>query len=200
MGKIPFDNLCKTDGLFLVSFETDSEYSVLKQVIENLPDKEIILIHSKLLDEDLGENVLLCDATGHSLTERAVLKARLKPQKKITVFENPADIRSFLINLRKLVETHKDIEYWIWWSPSDLLTQDIEEKQIAKCLRVISKDYSDVRFLVLIAKNIHSTRGFSVLEYISKGHFEVTRNSEGGYNWSIIKHPDTKQEGGSFVS
>jgi len=195
---IPLLEWCSKGGLSLISFDTNAEYTALKHILDSLSEKKIILIHSKPIRDELTSNITLIDATSHTLTESAVISSQLGEEKGPFVIDTPADIRVFLGRFQKLTNTFKDTDFWVWWSPSDLITHGIEEKEIARCLRIFSKDYSTLNVLVLIAKNIHTPQGFAILEYITEKHFAFTRSNiadRDAYSCKILKHPDMQMEG-----
>lgn len=199
---VPLEDWCRT-GLSLVKFPVDAEYAVLNQILETFNGHSTILIHSKPLRDIQVENVITIDATGHALTAQTALRQRIRASDDDTTLENPEDIQSILSQLQRRRKSNPDVIWWIWWSPSDLVTHDVEETEIVRGLRALANDFSENRFLVLVAKDVHSKQTLARLEYISETTVDVERNKTKGqitHNWSVRKHHDTKIEGACVVA
>ena len=196
--KLPLEEWCSSGGISMISYDTRFEYIVLNKVLESLAGSQITLIHSKQIRDTLPSNITLIDATGHGLTETSVLHSQLTIGTDYSVIDNPEDTRLFLNKFHKLTKIYPDTEYWVWWSPSDLLTHDLDERAISKCIRIMAKDYSDLKILILIVNNVHSKQGFAILEYISESHYEYSLSESGTddkHKCCVIKHPNVKLEG-----
>jgi len=92
-------------------------------------------------------------------------------------------------------------QWWLWWSPSDLVAQKVDDMEIVKCLRVIAKDFSETRFLALVAQGVHTQQGHALLEYISSVCLEVERlvdDRHSMHRWRVVKHPDSQLVGGEI--
>jgi len=190
-------------GLSLIEFPVDAEYSTLKKVLESFNGQSSVLIHSKPLRDIPLENVITIDATGHALTAQTALRQRIRASDDNTSLENPEDIQSILSQLQKQRRSHPDVQWWIWWSPSALVTHDVDENEIIRCFRALANEFSDDRFLILIAKEVHSERTLARLEYISEVTVDVTRDKTRGqitHEWRVRKHPDVKIEGAMVVA
>ena len=111
--------------------------------------------------------------------------------------ENPANVQGVLNRLGKLAESVRG-KWWLWWSPSDMIAQGVTDEEVARCMRIIAKDFSKVRFLAFIAKDVHTNRGLAILKYISTTFVDVTRTMNDGHivhNWHLLKHPTISLEG-----
>ncbi|MDF1541280.1 MAG: hypothetical protein P1Q69_20450 [Candidatus Thorarchaeota archaeon] len=192
---MPLQEWCSTGGLALASFSTEAEYSTLAHILESLSNEKVTLIHSKPIRFALDASIALIDASSHELTARSALRRRISDQEDSKTIKNPADTQNFLNQLEKMSKKSTEKEWWIWSSPSDLLAHGVDETEIAQCLRVIANDYSEFRFIVLIPRDVHSPRGFAILEYIAEIHFTATGLKDGNYLWSVAKHYDLKYEG-----
>ncbi len=187
-----------SNGINNITFQTSAEYRVLQQVLSCLEGSKVALIHAKDITLDLSDEIVLIDATGHALTAKTALRRRISDSDDERFIENPADIQGFLSRIRRLKKSHKDVEWWLWWSPSDLIAHGVNEEEISQVLRVISSDFADTRFVAFIAREIHDTKGLSLFDYISNVSISVERVHESGktrYHWQVEKHPDTKMEG-----
>ena len=190
-------------GLSLIIFPVEAEYSTLLKVLETFNGQVTFLIHSKPLREIKTENTIILDATGHALTAQTALRQRIKASDDDATLENPEDIHSILAQLQKQRRSHPDVQWWIWWSPSDLVTHDVDEKEVIRCIRALSNEFSGDRFLILVAKEVHSEQTLARLEYISEVTIDVTRDRTRGqikHDWSVRKHPDVKIEGVTVVA
>ena len=199
---VPLEDWCNT-GLSLIKFPIDAEYAVLTKILETSNGHSTILIHSKPLRDIPIENVTTIDATGHALTAQTALRQRIKASDDDTTLENPEDIQSILSQLQRRRKSNPDVKWWIWWSPSDLVTHNVEENDIVRCLRALANDFSNNRFLVLIAKDVHSKQTLARLEYISETTVDVDRDKTKGqitHNWSVRKHHDIKIEGAYVIA
>ncbi|MGY5852178.1 MAG: hypothetical protein RTU92_01270 [Candidatus Thorarchaeota archaeon] len=197
MSTLPLQDWCPS-GLCIVTYPVHAEYVVLQQVTSTLENQSLVIIHAKEIKTEFKTKVTLVDATGHALTAQTALRRRISDAEEGTTLENPADTQALLSQLRKLKKSEPDTKWWLWWSPSDLLAQGVDEREIAKCLRVIAKDFADTRFLAFVARDIQSGAGLSLLEYIAGVCIDVERKAEGGlieHTWRVVKHPDTKLEG-----
>lgn len=168
---------------------------MLKQIQDGIGEESRVIIHSKPLDD--MKNTTLIDATRHEPTARIALRQRVSDQDSENVLENPADVEGVLNRLGKLGESIK-ADWWLWWSPSDMVAQGVEDDAVSRCLRIVAKDFSKVRFLAFVAKGVHSDRGLATLKYISTIHVDVTRKSGDGkftHKWHLLKHPTITMEG-----
>ena len=203
--KILIDEWLMDDGLTVIKFPVDAEYFTLNQVLKSIKGQGCVLIHSKSLrDQSLcTSNTIKIDATGHALTARTVLRQRISASDDITTLDNLEDIQSISSQLYKIKKSHSDIHWWIWWSPSDLIAHDIDEIEILRCLRAITKEFADIRFLALVAKEVHSKQALARLEYIADVTLDIERIRDKGHNthhWHIQKHPIMEREGVEFVA
>lgn len=183
-------------GLGIISFPVEAEYVVLRQIRESLGDDSLALIHSKPISET-SEQLTLIDGTGHEPTARAALRQRVGDYDNATLLENPADVQGVLNRLGKLAESVK-VDWWLWWSPSDMVVQGATDEDVGRCLRIVAKIFSKVRFLVFIAKDVHTHRGLATLKYISTTLVDVTRAVVDGqivHSWHLLKHPSIDFEG-----
>jgi hypothetical protein len=195
--RVPLEEWCNA-GLSLIKFPIDAEYAVLNQILETANGHSAILIHSKPLRDIQVENITTIDATGHALTAQTVLRQRIRASDDDSTLENPEDIQSILSQLQKRRRSQSDTEWWVWWSPSDLVAHDIDESEIVRCMRALANEFSDTRFLVLVAKDVHSKQTLARLEYVSEMTVDVNRVQEKNqikHQWQVRKHPDTKLEG-----
>jgi len=186
------------EGISIITFETDTEYRVLQCILSSLDNSKVALVHSKGISFELNDEIILVDATGHALTAKTALRRRISDSDDERYIENPADIQGFLSRLRKLKQSHKEIKWWLWWSPSDLIAHGLDEDEIVQTLRVISSDFSDIHFMAFIAKEVHSKRGLALFEYVSNVSMSVERIREPDMNdlfWRTCKHPDVIKEG-----
>lgn len=184
----PIAEWCSSWGLTCVRFPVLSEYEVLDQLLTGLDGHQIVLVHSKpIRNEPIGD-VVLIDATGHALTARTALRQRIGDSGNIGVLDNPADTHAILSSFRRLKKSNPRARWWIWWSPSDMLTQDISEGEIVQCMRAIAKDFSDVSFLALVPRCVHTQQGLALLDYVS----EIVLDFDD--QWSILKHPNRTME------
>lgn len=196
MTEIPIEKWFGIGGLTVISFPVEAEYVVLDQIRDDLGDVSISLIHSKPLNNE-SEQVTLIDATGHEPTARTALRQRVSDYDNDFILENPANVQGVLSRLGKLAESVKG-KWWLWWSPSDMIAQGVTDEEIARCMRIIAKDFSKVRFLAFIARDVHTHRGLATLKYISTTFIDVTRIVEDGHivhNWHLLKHPTIALEG-----
>jgi hypothetical protein len=185
----------ETKGLTVISFPIEAEYTVLQQIRDGIGEESQAIIHSKPLDD--VKNTILIDATRHEPTTRTALRQRVSDQDSENVLENPADVEGVLNRLGKLGESIKT-DWWLWWSPSDMVAQGIADDAISRCLRIVAKDFSKVRFLAFVAKGVHSERGLATLKYISAIYVDVTRETDKGkfrHRWHLLKHPTITMEG-----
>jgi hypothetical protein len=200
--QVPLEDWCNI-GLSLIKFQVDAEYAVLNKILETSNGHSTILIHSKPLRDLHLENVTTIDATGHALTAQNALRQRIRASDDDSTLENPEDIQNILSQFQRRRKSNPDTKWWIWWSPSDLVTHDVEETEIVRCLRALANDFSDNRFLVLVAKDVHSKQTLARLEYISETTVNVDRDKTRGqitHNWSVRKHHDTKIEGAYVIA
>jgi hypothetical protein len=182
-------------GLTIISFPIEAEYTVLKQIHDGIGEESQVIIHSKPLDD--MKNTRLIDATRHEPTARTALRQRVSDQDSENVLENPADVEGVLNRLGKLGESIK-ADWWLWWSPSDMIAQGVADDAISRCLRIVAKDFSKVRFLAFVAKGVHSERGLATLKYISAIYVDIIRESDNGkfkHRWHLLKHPTITMEG-----
>ena len=199
---IPLEEWC-SKGLSLIKFPVDAEYRTLNKALETVNGQSIVLIHSKPLRDIEINNVTTIDATGHALTAQTALRQRIKASDDESTLENPDDIQSILSQLQRFRKTNPEVQWWIWWSPSDLVTHDVDESEIVRCLRALANDFSNHRFLILIAKEVHSSQTLARIEYISETVVEVKLdNAHGGitHGWGVRKHHDTKLEGAHVIA
>ena len=200
-GRVPLEEWCSA-GLSLIKFPIDAEYTVLNQVLETSNGQSAVLIHSKPLRDTQVERVTTIDATGHALTAQTALRQRIKASEDGSTLENPEDIQSILSQLQKRRRSMSDTGWWLWWSPSDLVAHDIDESEIVRCIRALANEFSDTRFLVLVAKDVHSKQTLARLEYISEMTVDVNRVQDKNqirHQWQVRKHPDTTLEGVEVV-
>jgi hypothetical protein len=182
-------------GLTIISFPIEAEYTVLKQIHDGIGEESRVIIHSKPLDD--MKNTMLIDATRHEPTARIALRQRVSDQDSENFLENPADVEGVLNRLGKLGESIK-ADWWLWWSPSDMIAQGVADDAISRCLRIVAKDFSKVRFLAFVAKGVHSERGLATLKYISAVYVDIIRESDNGkfkHRWHLLKHPTITMEG-----
>jgi len=194
--EIPLEKWFGTGGLSIISFPVEAEYVVLDQIRDDLGDVSLSLIHSKPLNTESAQTTLI-DATGHEPTARTALRQRVGDYDNDFKLENPADVQGVLNRLGKLAESAKG-KWWLWWSPSDMIAQGVTDEEVARCMRIIAKDFSNVRFLAFIAKDVHTHRGLATLKYISTTFVDVTRivnDGSIGHNWHLLKHPTIDIEG-----
>jgi hypothetical protein len=199
---VPLADWCNS-GLSLVMFPVDAEYSTLNMVLEACNRQSAVLIHSKPLRDIPVDNIITIDATGHALTAQTALMQRIKALDDDTTLDNPEDIQSILSQFQRYRKLNPKVEWWIWWSPSDLVTHDVDENEIVRCLRVLANYFSDYRFLVLIAKEVHSDLTLARLEYVSETTVDVKCDETEGqvsHSWSVRKHYHTKIEGAFAIA
>ena len=180
----------------IISFPVETEYVVLNQIRKGLGDDSLALIHSKPIS-DSSEQLILIDGTGHEPTARTALRQRVGDYDNANILENPADLQGVLNRLGKLAETVK-VDWWLWWSPSDMIAQGVTDEDVGRCLRIAAKIFSKMRFLVFIAKDVHTHRGLATLKYISTTFVDVTRSTYDiriDHSWHLLKHPTTNFEG-----
>jgi hypothetical protein len=192
---LPLKEWCNEGGLVLISFPIQAEYSILHHVLESFTDQQITIIHSKPITSKMG-NITSIDATGHALTAGSALRRRISQER--VVLENPADTQGFLSQLKKFIKSFSKTEWWLWWSPSDLVAQEVDDLEIAQCLRVIAKDFSGSRFLAFVARDVHTTRGLAIMKYISGVYLRIMRCEDKErqvHHWQVIKHPNLQLEG-----
>jgi hypothetical protein len=130
-------------------------------------------------------------------TARTALRQRVSDQNSENVLENPADVEGVLNRLGKLGESIK-ADWWLWWSPSDMIAQGVADDAVSRCVLIVAKDFSKVRFLAFVAKGVHTDRGLATLKYISTTYVDVTRESSNGkfsHRWHLLKHPTITMEG-----
>jgi len=184
-------------GLSIISFPVEAEYRVLDQVLEILSKESIALIHSKPIPRNSNEHITFIDATGHAPTARTTLRRRVGEYNNINVFENPADVQGVLTQLGKLAGSVR-VGWWLWWSPSDMIAQGLTDEEVARCMRNIAKDFSEIRFLGFVAKDVHSQRGLATLKYVSSTFVDIsqpTTKKQGVYRWRLAKHQEREIEG-----
>jgi hypothetical protein len=195
--RIPLEEWFGSGGLSIISFPAEAEYAVLNQMLDSLGEERMALIHSKPIHLDSKEYVTLIDATNHAPTARTTLRRRVGEYDNTTLLENPADVQGVLNQLGKIAGLVQ-VKWWLWWSPSDMVAQGLTDEEVARCMRVIAKDFSETRFLGLVAKDVHTLRGLATLKYVSSIFIDVTRRvveKHSVHNWSIVKHPHTELEG-----
>lgn len=178
-----------------MSFQTRSEYSVLNQMLASLQEQRVNLIHSKPIRFAPSDNINLIDMSHHELTARSALRRRISDYDDRSMIHNPADTQGFLTQLEKLTKISSASEWWVWWSPSDLIAHGVEEIEIAQCLRVIASDHSALRFIALVPRDVHTERGFAVIEYLAEMHCRTADGDDGKRLWEVAKHHDTRFEG-----
>lgn len=198
--KTSIEDWLHDDGLNLIKFPIFSEYSTLTQILSTLQNQENVLIHSKSLHSlQINDSTIKIDGTGHALTARTALRQKISASEDISTLNNPEDIQSILNQLYKIRRAHPEPQWWIWWSPSDLVAQDINENEILRCLRAIAKEFADMGFLALIAKEVHSKQALARLEYIADVTVDIVKHQEEGkHQWSVQKHPIMEKEGVQF--
>lgn len=187
----------------LIKFPVDAEYSTLNKVLKTFNGQSAVLIHSKPLRDIIITNVTTIDATGHALTAQNALRQRIKATGDDSTLENPEDVQSILSQLQKQRKSNPEVQWWIWWSPSDLVTHNVEETEIVRCLRALANEFSDHRFLVLVAKEVHSSQTLARMEYVSETIVDVCRDKTRGgitHDWGVRKHLDTKIEGAHVIA
>lgn len=187
MVRIDIPRLCEDCSLLLVTFPIQSEYSALDEILLGCDGQKTVLIHSKPVRTRESKGVTLVDATGHSLTPREEILRRIDSADSLAV-DDPSNLQDFLGHLRRLKRSLPETAYWIWWSPSDLVAQGVPDSEIARCLRVIAKEFSKSHFIALVAEQVHSSQGQALLEYVSEGIINA------GRDWSIAKHPVLSQD------
>jgi len=202
--KFPIKDCFHDNGLGLIKFPVDAEYSTLIHILDNLNDQGKVLIHSKSIrNTTFSDNTVLIDATGHALTARTALRQKISASEDISSLDNPEDIQSVLNQLYKIRRAHPESNWWIWWSPSDLVAHDIDENGILRCLRAIAKEFSDVRFIAMVAKEVHSKQALARLEYIADVTLDIERlleEGKGTHQWFVQKHPIMEKEGVRFIA
>ena len=198
--KPPLTDWFQDGGLVLIKFPVNAEYSTLTQILDNLDGQENILIHSKsFCNLRTYDNTIKIDATGHGLTARTALRQKISASEDISTLDNVEDIQSILNQFYKIRKSHPETHWWIWWSPSDLVAHDIEENEILRCLRTIAKEFSDIRFLALTAKEVHSKQALARLEYIADVTLDIEKLlEEGMHQWRLEKHPVKEKKGAQF--
>ena len=194
-------------GLNLISFEAGAEFAALQVVLGSLTShgKLVVLIQSKTYRRPTPQ-IAIIDATGHALTPRQSLRRRLSEEGGIVV-DNPADIQGLLSQLSRQAQALPG-RWWVWCSPSDLVSHGVEEMEMAKCLRAIAKDFEDTPFLILVARDVHTERSFAILKFLSQVHLEFERQlgtgggeqgelKRHGYRYilRVVKHPNLQLEG-----
>jgi len=189
--EVPLNDWLLDSGLTLIKFPVDAEYSTLTQILDNLDGQENILIHSKSLRSlQINNNTIKIDATGHALTARTALRQKISASENTSIIDNFEDMQSILNQFHKIRKSHLKSQWWIWWSPSDLVAHDIDENDILRYLRTIAKEFSDVRFLALVAKEVHSKQALARLEYIADVTLDIEKlQGEGPHHWRLEKHP-----------
>jgi hypothetical protein len=195
--RIPLEEWFGSGGLSIISFPVEAEYAVLNQMLDSLSEERMALIHSKPIHLDSKKYVTLIDATGHAPTARITLRRRVGQYDSATLIENPADAQGVLNQLGRIADL-VEADWWLWWSPSDMIAQGLSDEDIAHCLRIVAKDFSGTRFLGFIAKDVHTERGLATLKYISTRFIDVTRDDDekrGFHIWRMVKSPDTALEG-----
>lgn len=195
MVQVPLKEWCSKGGFILISYPIKLEYSVLNQVLVGLTDEKISLIHSKPIRHSIARNTALIDVTGHELTARSALRRRISDQDDESQTWNPVDTQDFLSRLERVVKKQSQSDWWVWWTPSDLVTHGLEDIEIVPYMRVIASDLSDYRFIILVPEGVHTERGFSILEYIAEVHITSTLKENGKYIWKVIKHYNNEFEG-----
>jgi hypothetical protein len=201
MTRLPLKKWCSVGGLSIVSFPPHAEYAVLDSTLESLADEKIALIHSKPVHHSPSTDITLIDATGHALTARSALRRRVSDQEGVTLVEDPTDMQGLLSQLKRLTKSLTHTQWWLWWSPSDLVAQKVDDMEIVKCLRVIAKDFSETRFLAFVAQGVHTQRGHALLEYISSAYLEIEHfvdDRHSMHRWRVVKHPDLQLVGGEI--
>jgi len=196
----PIKDWLDDNGLILIKFPIVAEYTILNQIMNVINDQNFIIIHSKLLRYTfVSDNAIKIDATGHALTAHTALRQKISTSDDISALDNLEDIQSILNQFHKIRKSHPLPRWWIWCSPSDLVAHDISEDEILRCLRAIAKEYSDIRFIALVAKEVHSERALSRFEYIADILLDVeTHREEEAYQWQISKHPGIEKKGVQF--
>jgi hypothetical protein len=200
-GRVPLEEWCNA-GLSLIKFPIDAEYAVLNQILETTNGHSAILIHSKPLRDIRVENVTTIDATGHALTAQTALRQRIKASDDGATLENPEDIQSILSQLQKRRRSQSGTDWWVWWSPSDLVAHDIDESEIVRCMRALANEFSETRFLALVTRDVHSKQTLARLEYVSEMTVDVNRVQEKDqitHRWQVRKHPKSELEGVEII-
>ena len=184
-------------GLVIIKFPVVAEYTILNEILNVLDDQEVVFIHSKLPRYvNVSDSVTKIDATGHALTARTALRQKISASDNISTLDNFEDIQSILNQFSRIRKSFPGPHWWIWWSPSDLVAHDISEDEILRCLRAIAKDYSDIRFITLVAKEVHSSQALSRFEYVADILLDVeTPQEDESYQWQIRKHPSMESTG-----
>jgi hypothetical protein len=197
VSNIPLEEWFGDKGLSIISFPIEAEYTILDKVLDNLGEARVALIHSKPIGREPRAHVTLIDATGHAPTARTALRRRVGQYDSTTLIENPADVQGVLNQLGKIAGL-VEADWWLWWSPSDMIAQGLTDEDIVHCLRIVAKDFSETRFLGFIAKDVHTQRGLATLKYISTRFIDVTRDDgekRGVHIWRMVKNPNTAFEG-----
>jgi hypothetical protein len=204
--KIPLDSWMRNGGLGIIKFPISTEYSVLAKVLQGIDSEGCVLIHSKPLRSPkfLTATTVTVDATGHALTARTALRQRISASEDVSVLDSPEDIQATLSQLYKLRKQHPEKQWWIWWSPSDLIAHDVDEKEILRCLRAIAKEFADVHFVALVAKEVHSREALARIGFIAEVSLDI-EPVEGEkvhrlHHWHVEKHPGTEIEGVEVVA
>lgn len=196
MIEVPLERWFGPRGLGIINFPVEAEYVVLNHIRESLGNASVALIHSKPISDDSGQMTLI-DATGHEPTARAALRLRVGDYGNAALLENPADVQGVLNRLGKLAESVQ-VDWWLWWSPSDMIAQGVTDEDVSRLLRIVAKIFSEMRFLVFIAKDVHTHRGLATLKFISTTLVDVTRAVNDGQivdSWHLLKHPTMEFEG-----
>ncbi len=178
-------------GVNLITFPTKLEYSIFQDVVSGI-EPTTIVIHSKPPVWLTPKSELtLVDATGHLISTAGAL--RRKMSHSAYVIPNPGDVKMVLSKIRDINRTTK-CDYWIWWTPSDLLAHGLEDVDIAKCLRVINSEFKRP-FLAMVARDVHSDKGVNLMGLVSMTWFDIKNESEKEeYRWSVAKHFNSQIE------
>ena len=73
------------------------------------------------------------------------------------------------------------------------------ENEILRCLRTIAKEFSNIRFLALVAKEVHSEQALARLEYIADVTLDIEKlQDKGTHEWCLEKHPLIEEKGVKF--
>ncbi len=202
ISKLPLEKWFAKSGLCIIEFPTQADYEVLYKVLESLVESNVVLIHSKPVEFDLWGSVVCIDATQDTRTVESRLRHRIEGKKSIFRF-NPFLTQSFMVSLeiqqKEVSKKLKKPHWWLWWTPSDLAIQRVDDDVIVECIGAISRKYRDTNFIVFIAKEAHSERGLSLLELAPRILIDVTCNDDGEkqtFSWQVTRHPNREIIGG----
>ncbi len=204
MSGLPFDKWFTTkgnEGLCIIEFPSQIDYEVLYEVLEVLVDTNVALIHTKPVEFELWKTVFPIDATLHSRTVDTRLKHRVADNSILRF--SPFSTQGFLVSLRKQSEvisrTLGHPLWWLWWTPSDLAIQKVDDSTIVECIGAIGSEYRDTNFMVFVVKEAHTERGLSLLELAPRILIDVEfHDDESKLAWQVVRHPNRELRGDLF--